>query len=105
MNSFNKISAVMKSIFNTLKPIGDLILPDNNTEHKGAGHLMGTCRMGTDKTNSVVDAECRSHDHRNLFIGGSSVFPTGGTANPTLTIAALSLRIADSIKRQLNLII
>jgi len=104
MNSFEKISAVMKSIFLTLNPVGEILLPNNQSEHKGAGHIMGTCRMGTDKTNSVVDSECRSHEYPNLFIGGSSVFPTVGTANPTLTVAALSLRIADSIKKQLNLI-
>lgn len=63
----------------------------------GAGHIMGTCRMGSDPRQSVVDAQLRSHDHHNLYILGSSVFPTGGTANPTLTIAALSLRTADVI--------
>jgi choline dehydrogenase-like flavoprotein len=104
MNSFEKISAVMQSILKTLNPVGDILLPNNQSEHKGAGHIMGTCRMGTNKTNSVVDRECRSHEHPNLFIGGSSVFPTVGTANPTLTVAALSLRIADSIKKQLKLI-
>ncbi len=70
------------------------------TDFFGAGHIMGTCRMGTDPRDSVVDAQLRSHDHQNLFILGSSVFPTGGTANPSLTIAALSLRAADAIERQ-----
>jgi choline dehydrogenase-like flavoprotein len=63
----------------------------------GAGHIMGTCRMGADATKAVVDAEGRSFDHKNLFILGSSTFPTCGTANPTLTIAALALRTADHI--------
>lgn len=63
----------------------------------GAGHVMGTCRMGSDPATSVVDADHRAHDHKNLFIVGSSVFPTTGTANPTLTIAALSLMAADKI--------
>lgn len=70
------------------------------TDFFGAGHIMGTCRMGTAPRDSVVDAQLRSHDHQNLFILGSSVFPTGGTANPSLTIAALSLRAADAIERQ-----
>jgi choline dehydrogenase-like flavoprotein len=70
--------------------------------YSGAGHIMGTCRMGTDPTTSVVDAECRSHDHRNLFIVGASVFPTCGTSNPTLTVAALALRAASTIVHQLN---
>lgn len=68
----------------------------------GAGHIIGTCRMGADPDTSVVDAELRSHDHDNLFIVGSAVFPTSATANPTLTIAALSLRAADSIRKQLG---
>jgi choline dehydrogenase-like flavoprotein len=63
----------------------------------GAGHIMGTYRMGTTKDNSVVDREQRSWDHKNLFMVGSGVFPTVGTANPTLTIAALSLWAADTI--------
>jgi choline dehydrogenase-like flavoprotein len=65
----------------------------------GAGHIMGTCRMGKDQDwqNSVVNEFQRSQDHRNLYLVGSSTFPTGATANPTLTIAALSLRTADHI--------
>jgi choline dehydrogenase-like flavoprotein len=65
-------------------------------------HLMGTLRMGRDTRSSVVDPDGRSHDHPNLFVAGSSVFPSGGTCNPTLTIAALSLRTADSIVQQLS---
>lgn len=64
---------------------------------QGAGHIIGTLRMGNDARSSVVDAELRSHDHPNLFVSGSSVFPTSATANPTLTIAALSLRLADTL--------
>jgi choline dehydrogenase-like flavoprotein len=63
----------------------------------GAGHIIGTCRMGDDPKRSVVDKFQRSHDHRNLYLVGSSTFPTGATANPTLTIAALSLRTAQHI--------
>jgi choline dehydrogenase-like flavoprotein len=57
--------------------------------------------MGADPKSSVVDRELRSHDHRNLFIVGAAVFPTSATANPTLTIAALSLRAADHVKAAL----
>jgi choline dehydrogenase-like flavoprotein len=63
----------------------------------GAGHIMGTCRMGDDPKQSVVDEFQRSHDHKNLYLVGSSTFPTGATANPTLTLAALSLRTAKNI--------
>ena len=65
--------------------------------YMGAGHIMGTYRMGTAKDNSVVDEMQRSWDHQNLYLVGSGTFPTGATANPTLTIAALSLRTADHI--------
>jgi choline dehydrogenase-like flavoprotein len=57
----------------------------------GAGHTVGTYRMGTDRTDSVVDPEQRSWDHPNLFLVGSGVFPTVATGNPTLTLAALAL--------------
>ncbi|GGC11467.1 choline dehydrogenase [Marivita lacus] len=68
-----------------------------NDEYGGNNHIMGTTIMGTDPANSVVDAECRSHDHPNLYIGGPSVFCTGGTVNSGLTIAALALRLAETL--------
>jgi choline dehydrogenase-like flavoprotein len=68
---------------------------------QSAGHIIGTYRMGTDPKTSVVDASCRSHDHSNLYLLGSGVFPTTGTANPTLTIAALAFKSAATIKKQL----
>lgn len=73
----------------------------HSPEHQGAGHLIGTYRMGDDPATSVVNAEQRSHDHPNLFLLGSGVFPTAGTANPTLTLAALSIWAADTITRDL----
>jgi len=70
--------------------------------YSGAGHVMGTCRMGFDPATSVVDPDLRSHDHRNLYIVGSSPFPTCGTSNPTITIAALALRAASNIVATLS---
>lgn len=67
----------------------------------GAGHIMGTTAMGDDPATSVVDAEGRSHDVPNLWVVGSSVFPTAGTANPTLTLAALALRTAERLVARL----
>jgi choline dehydrogenase-like flavoprotein len=64
-------------------------------------HHMGTTRMHEDPRHGVVDADCRVHGVENLFIGSSSVFPTGGSSNPTLTIIALCLRVADRLKREL----
>jgi choline dehydrogenase-like flavoprotein len=56
--------------------------------------------MGHDPKDSVVDTDCRTHDHKNLFIASSAVMPTVGSVNCTLTIAALSLRIADTLKAE-----
>ena len=61
------------------------------------GHHMGTTRMSTAPTHGVVDPDCRVHGVPNLYMAGSSVFPTGGAANPTLTIVALALRLADHL--------
>ncbi len=63
-----------------------------------ANHHMGTTRMHSDPTLGVVDNNCRVHGVANLFVAGSSVFPTGGAVNPTLTIVALAIRLADHLK-------
>ncbi|SAK92447.1 glucose-methanol-choline oxidoreductase [Caballeronia hypogeia] len=67
-----------------------------------SSHIMGTAIMGANPNDSVVDAECRAHDHANLFIVGSAVMPAGGAVNCTLTIAALSLRLAGTIEASLR---
>jgi choline dehydrogenase-like flavoprotein len=64
-------------------------------------HLMGTCRMGTDPQTSVVNAWGRCHDVPNLFIIDGSIFVTAGAVNPTNTIQALALYIADTMKKNL----
>lgn len=64
----------------------------------GGCHHMGTTRMSDDAQTGVVDAQCRVHDCANLYLAGSSVFPTSGFANPTLTIVALAHRLADHLK-------
>jgi choline dehydrogenase-like flavoprotein len=63
-----------------------------------AHHNMGTTRMNNDPKQGVVDSNCKVHGISNLFVAGSSVFPTGGYANPTLTIVALAIRLADHLK-------
>ncbi len=62
---------------------------------------MGATRMHADPRHGVVDADCRVHGIENLFVAGSSVFPTGGSANPTLTVVALALRLAEHLRRVL----
>jgi choline dehydrogenase-like flavoprotein len=65
-------------------------------------HAMGTTRMGANPGSGVVDKNCRVFGLDNLFVAGGSVFPTGGWANPTLTIIALGLRLADRLKTSLQ---
>lgn len=66
------------------------------------GHHIGTTRMGESPEISVVDANCKVHHVDNLYIASSAVFPTSGQANPTLTIVALSFRLADHLAQKLN---
>jgi choline dehydrogenase-like flavoprotein len=79
------------------------ITDENQTECPlnitAAAHHMGTTRMHRDRKAGVVDETCRVHGVNNLYVAGSSVFPTAGWAPPTLTIVALALRLADSLKR------
>ena len=76
----------------------DFVTPEFSSVSHGASHHMGTTRMHGDPKRGVVDATCRIHGMANLYVAGSSVFPTGGFANPTLTIVALTIRLADHLK-------
>ena len=73
----------------------------NASRADGGWHLMGTARMGTDPARSVVNEWGRSHDVKNLFIVDGSIFVTSAGVNPTRTIQALALYVADSIKQRL----
>src|ERR1039458_7050315 len=77
-------------------------IPERFT-YGGAGHVMGTYRMGkkTEPKTSVVNEWQCSHDHPNLYLVGSGTFPTVGTANPTLTLSALALRTVEDIFKNL----
>ena len=63
---------------------------------------MCTTRMSDDPGQGVVDADCRMHEVDNLWVAGSSVFATGGTATPTFSIVALAIRLADHLRELLN---
>jgi choline dehydrogenase-like flavoprotein len=71
------------------------------TSLNSPGHLLGTARMGNDPERSVVNAWGRCHDVKNLFIVDGSVWVTSGGVNPTSTIQAIALYIADSMKQRL----
>jgi choline dehydrogenase-like flavoprotein len=68
---------------------------------RGGFHHMGTTRMHSSPAQGVTDADGRVHGVANLFVASSAVFPTAGYANPTLTIVALAIRLADHIKQAL----
>jgi choline dehydrogenase-like flavoprotein len=82
-----------------------LIEEDDHSWPTGLGggrHHMGTTRMHVDPKRGVVDANCRVHGIANLSVAGSSVFPTSGSANPTLTLIALALRLAEHLTQELQ---
>ena len=64
---------------------------------EGVGHQNGTCRMGTDPTTSVLDPHCKAHDLDNLYVVDASCFASASAVNPSLTIIANAIRIADHL--------
>ena len=68
----------------------------------GIGHHMGTLRMADDPRDGVTDRYGRVHGFTNLYAAGAAIFPTGGCANPTLTLIALTFRLADRLKSELR---
>lgn len=82
-------------------PAIEAALAGERFEWQGACHHIGTTRMAADPARGVVDRDCRVHGIDNLWVAGSSVFPWGGYVNPTLTIVALALRLANHLERRL----
>lgn len=77
---------------------GDLAHEDPWPIDQDASHHIGSTRMGRDPASSVVDPDLRVHGTENLYLAGASVFPTSGCANPTFTIVALSIRLAEHLE-------
>ena len=99
VTSFSKINPTAPGYFTyTDSQTGEV----HEFEYHGSGHIVGTCRMGDTPDDSVVDRNQRAWDHPNLYIAGSSVFPTVATGNPSLTVAALAFWAADNILGQLE---
>jgi choline dehydrogenase-like flavoprotein len=73
--------------------------PDDQVTLWDMKHPMGTTRMASCPSKGVVNADCRVHGVENLYVAGSSIFPTGGHANPTLLIVALAARLASHLRR------
>lgn len=116
-------SEYVKKAFQAAKLISDQIFDENGikdqTEYRanepdyweyqgtdytsrGAGHIVGTHRMGSSRKDSVVDTDMRTWDHDNLFLAGCGNMPTLGTSNPTLTMTALAFKSAEAILKQLE---
>lgn len=81
--------------------LGAVVAPvtagNRHVEKWSAHHLSGGTPMSTDPAGGVVDRRCRSHDHPNLWLAGTCVFPTAGHANPTLTAVATAVIVADDV--------
>ncbi len=83
----------------------EIELPNDDTAWQpliGSYHHIGTTRMSTNPRQGVVNEHCQVHGINNLYVAGSSVFPTSGLSNPTLTIIALAIRLADHIKERMG---
>ena len=68
----------------------------------GTAHQAGTCRFGTDPRTSVLDLNCKAHELDNLYVTDASFFPSIGAVNPTLTIVANALRVAQHLSERLS---
>jgi choline dehydrogenase-like flavoprotein len=86
--------------------LGELVLARRDgypvLAQMSAHHPSGTTRMSDDPRAGVVDGQCRVHGVENLFVASSSVFPSSGSAPPTLTILALAIRVADRVKSEMD---
>ncbi|MCV0424785.1 MAG: GMC family oxidoreductase [Roseibium sp.] len=85
----------------TLRRAGFPIVLSRMFDGRVPSHQCGTVRMGTDPATSVLDPDCRSWDHKNLFVADAAVLPTSAAVNPALTVAALALRAARTIRQEL----
>jgi choline dehydrogenase-like flavoprotein len=97
MTGHLKLIAKMKRLF---RAAGYPIVLARTFDGRTPSHQCGTVRMGLDPKESVVDVWCRSWEHRNLFVVDAGFLPTSAAVNPSLTIAAQALRVADYIRRK-----
>lgn len=98
----NRWTQTLKAVDRATKhviPFG--IYPRSYIPLAAVGHQCGTCRFGEDPTTSVLDLNCRTHDVDNLYVVDSSFFPSNSGVNPTLTIIANAIRVADHLKERI----
>lgn len=101
LDTVRAVSALVQRIYRRLGANEVVSVPGHYGIISWLYHHLGTCRMGRDPANSVIDANLRVHGSPNLYLAGSAPFVTGGGSNPTLTIAALSHRLADHLHERL----
>ncbi len=99
LKAHQRLKAKFKSI---LRNIGLPLILDCNVPLKILNHQVGTCRFGTDPQTSVLDRYCRTHDVDNLYVVDASFLPSSAAVNPSLTIMANALRVADHLKQRLG---
>jgi choline dehydrogenase-like flavoprotein len=99
-NSLKLMAHGVEKATEVLKAAGAIDTLVDPLARSAGWHLMGTARMGIDPARSVVDGNGQAHDVRNLFIVDGSVFVTAGAVNPTSTIQAVALHVAEYIKRE-----
>ena len=100
--TIEEVSKLIRRILGDLGATDVVAVPGDHGALHWLCHHLGTCRMGDDPATSVADADLRVHGSRNLYIAGSAAFVTGGGANPTLTIVALSHRLAAHLDAELG---
>ena len=98
----NRWTEILKTVNRATKhviPFG--IYPRSYIPLSAVGHQCGTCRFGEDPTASVLDLNCRTHDVENLYVVDGSFFPSNSGVNPTLTIIANAIRVAEHLKQRI----
>lgn len=99
MTAHHRLVATAKK---TLRKAGFPIVLSRLFDGRVPSHQCGTARMGADPATSVIDPDCRSWDHPNLFVTDAAALPTSAAVNPALTVAALALRAAETIKQDVS---
>ncbi|MEO2038733.1 MAG: GMC family oxidoreductase, partial [Martelella sp.] len=98
MEAHNRLVKRMKQ---ALRRAGFPVVLSRLFDGRVPSHQCGTARLGDDPATAVLDPDCRSFDHDNLFVTDASALPTSAAVNPSLTVAALALKAGDAIKREL----
>lgn len=96
-NNADNHRAFMKRVVKVIRKAGFPIVLARPTSIGAIQHQCGTIRMGSSPDEAPLDPVCRSHDHENLWVCDSSVFPSSGAVNPALTVAANALRVGNEI--------